>query len=84
GAATEFEARFKQLVDQWTAESKERIYVVKQGDNLSTIAERFNVPLPALIIWNRLENKKHIHPGDQLVIYSVEIESQEGEPEMEE
>jgi peptidoglycan lytic transglycosylase D len=84
GAASGFQARFKKLVDQWTAENRERIYVVRQGDNLSTIAERFNVPLPALIIWNRLENKKHIHPGDRLVIYSVEIETPEGEPENEE
>jgi hypothetical protein len=69
GAADGFRARFKTLVDQWEAENQERVYVVKQGDNLSTIAERFNVPLPALIIWNRLEKNKHIHPGDRLVIY---------------
>ena len=81
GAAAGFQARFKKLVDQWTADSRERIYVVRQGDNLSTIAERFNVPLPALIIWNRLQSKKHIYPGDRLVIYSVEIGSQEEEVE---
>ena len=51
--------------------------MVKAGDNLSSIAERFNVPLPALIIWNRLANKKHIHPGDSLVIYSESIEPPE-------
>jgi hypothetical protein len=79
GATAGFEARFKDLVDQWIAESNERIYVVRQGDNLSAIAERFNVPLPALIIWNRLESKKHIHPGDRLVIYSVPVDSQEDE-----
>jgi hypothetical protein len=75
GAAQHFQARFKTLVDQWLAENRERVYVVKEGDNLSTIAERFNIPLPALIIWNRLENKKHIHPGDRLVIYSEEIDA---------
>ena len=69
GAADGFQERFKVLVEQWEAENKDRIYVVKEGDNLSTIAERFNVPLPALIIWNRLEDKKHIYPGDRLVIY---------------
>jgi len=77
GAAEGFQARFKELVDQWTAERRERIYVVQQGDSLSAIAERFNVPLPALIIWNRLENKGLIHPGDRLVIYSVPVNSQE-------
>jgi membrane-bound lytic murein transglycosylase D len=84
GAATGFQARFKKLVDQWMAENRERIYVVRQGDNLSTIAERFNIPLPALIIWNRLENKKHIYPGDRLVIYSVDVETPEEEPENDE
>lgn len=79
GAAAGFHARFKLLVDQWLAENRERIYVVKAGDSLSAIAERFNVPLPALIIWNRLAPKKHIHPGDRLVIYSDDVELQEGE-----
>ncbi|MBW1725932.1 MAG: LysM peptidoglycan-binding domain-containing protein [Deltaproteobacteria bacterium] len=68
--------RFKVLVDQWLVERKERIYVVKEGDNLTTIAERFNVPLPVLVIWNRLGRKKYIHPGDRLVIYSPEIKTE--------
>ncbi|MBW2157696.1 MAG: LysM peptidoglycan-binding domain-containing protein, partial [Deltaproteobacteria bacterium] len=71
-----FHDRFKALVDQWLAERKERTYVVKEGDNLTTIAERFNVPLPVLLIWNRLGRKKYIHPGDQLVIYSPEIKTE--------
>ena len=79
GAADGFHTRFKMLVNQWLAENRERVYVVKAGDNLSAIAERFNVPLPALIIWNRLTKNKHIHPGDRLVIYSDTIESQDGE-----
>ena len=72
GTAAGFQARFRQYVDQWLAQNQERVYVVKDGDNLSAIAERFNVPLPVLIIWNRLENKKHIHPGDRLVIYPAD------------
>ncbi len=72
GAADGFQERFKLLVEHWKAENKERVYVVKEGDNLSIIAERFNVPLPALIIWNRLEKNKHIYPGDRLVIYAEE------------
>ena len=69
GAANGFHARFKELVQQWVAENQERVYVVKEGDNLTLIAERFNVPLPALLIWNRLDGKKAIHPGDRIVIY---------------
>jgi membrane-bound lytic murein transglycosylase D len=69
GAADGFNARFKELVQQWVAENRERVYVVKEGDNLTSIAERFDVPLPALLIWNRLDGKKPIYPGDQIVIY---------------
>ncbi len=76
GSARGFHSRFKGLVDQWLAERKERIYVVKDGDNLTTIAERFKVPLPVLVIWNRLEQKEYIHPGDRLVIYSPEIKTE--------
>jgi len=75
GAETGFQARFNELVNHWLSENKQRVYVVKEGDSLSAIAERFNVPLPALIIWNRMDNKKHIHPGDRLVIYPDQIES---------
>ena len=81
GAENGFLTRFKLLVNQWLAENRERVYVVKAGDNLSAIAERFKVPLPALIIWNRLANNKHIHPGDRLVIYSDTLEPQKGEAE---
>jgi hypothetical protein len=69
GTADGFYARFKEGVQQWMAENQERVYVVKEGDNLTMIAERFNVPLPALMIWNRLDRKKPIHPGDRIVIY---------------
>ena len=69
GAQDGFQVRFKQLVKEWLAENQERVYVVKEGDNLTSIAERFNVPLPALLIWNRLDRQKPIHPGDRIVIY---------------
>jgi LysM repeat protein len=44
--------------------------VVQPGDNLSTIADLYRVPLPALLMWNDLNPHKHIHPGDQLIIYA--------------
>ena len=81
GAADGFQARLKTLVGQWLAENQQRVYVVKEGDNLSAIAERFNVPLPALIIWNRLKLREHIHPGQHLIIYSDEIEADTTEQE---
>ena len=75
GAESGFHARFKQLVQEWLAENQQRVYVVQQGDNLTNIAERFNVPLPALLIWNRLDGRKPIHPGDRLVIYPNEMQT---------
>lgn len=73
GSGEGFHQRFKKLLDQWITTARQRIYVVRQGDNLSTIARRFNVPLQALVIWNRLGRQKHIYPGDELVIYPGEI-----------
>ena len=45
------------------------IYIVKKGDSLSTIAEQFNVTLPALMAWNDLSSDNFIRPGEKLVIY---------------
>ncbi|MBS3757014.1 MAG: LysM peptidoglycan-binding domain-containing protein [Desulfobacterales bacterium] len=68
GSGKGFHARFKSLIKNWKANQKDRIYVVKQGDNLSSIAKRFNIPLPALILWNDLDYTESIHPGDRLII----------------
>lgn len=75
GAAKGFQARFKKLSDQWAAQKEQRVYVVKEGDTLTGIAERFEIPLNVLIIWNRLESRKYIHPGDRLVIYAPEVDT---------
>ncbi|MBL7176662.1 MAG: transglycosylase SLT domain-containing protein [Desulfobacteraceae bacterium] len=72
GASNGFQARYQQHVKEFLSGQKERIYIVKEGDNLSSIASRFHIPLPALIIWNRLDLKKPIHPGDHLIIYGKE------------
>ena len=69
GAKKGFKARYKKLVKAYEKKRTDRIYVIKEGDNLSSIAEKFNVPLPALIIWNRIDLNKPIHPGDRLIIY---------------
>ncbi len=69
GAGEGFHLRYEALVRQEQAQRKERIYIVRKGDNLSMIAERFGVPLSAIIIWNRLDYEKPIHPGDRLIVY---------------
>ncbi len=72
GATEGFQARFEAGFEAWQALQAERIYIVKEGDNLSSIAEQFNVPLPALLIWNQLDIRRPIHPGDRLVIHPVQ------------
>ena len=69
GSVQDFHFRYHELLEQWMASRKEAIYIVKKGDNLSLIADRFNVPLAALIIWNRLDLKAVIHPGDKLIVH---------------
>ena len=62
------DTRLTLLIKDLHGQREERIYVVRPGDNLSLIAERFGVPLQALRIWNRLDLRKPIHPGDRLVV----------------
>lgn len=64
-----FQPRYEELLSHWSSNRRERIYFVKEGDNLTAIAERFDVPLASLIIWNRLNPRTPIHPGDRLIIY---------------
>jgi hypothetical protein len=70
GAAEKFHARFETELQTWEKESGRLVHVVQPGDNLSTIADLYRVPLPALLMWNDLNPHKHIHPGDQLIIYA--------------
>jgi len=64
-----FQARYRDLLKHWSSNQKEQTYLVKEGDHLTAIAERFGVSLASLIIWNRLNPKAPIHPGDRLIIY---------------
>ena len=69
GKAKGFRTRFENLVAQYDQTLRQRIYVVQNGDSLSVIADKFEVPLAAILIWNRLELNRPIHPGDRLIIY---------------
>ncbi len=44
-------------------------YVVRSGDTLSRIADRFRVRLSDLLSWNELSTKSIIKPGQRLVMY---------------
>jgi hypothetical protein len=69
GSAVDFHPRFEKVFAEWSKENKEHTYLVKKGDNLTEIAERFHVSLQNLLIWNNLKPRNHIHPGDRLTIY---------------
>jgi len=77
GAAEGFQGRYAELVAKYSAARKEKVYIVKKGDNLSSIAEKFDVPLAALIIWNRIDLKRTIYPGQRLIIYAEEAKIDE-------
>jgi hypothetical protein len=68
GSGAGFEAAFGNLFHEWIGEKEKRIYVVQPGDNLSVISERLNIPLPALLQWNKMDLRSTLHPGDRLVV----------------
>jgi hypothetical protein len=71
GREAGFYARYKTLLSRWKDKSERLIYVVKKGDSLYSIAGQFDIPLRVLAIWNHISLNKHIHPGDELIIYPV-------------
>jgi membrane-bound lytic murein transglycosylase D len=73
GASEGFLARYQDLLAKPLAADKEGGYVVKTGDTLSSIAERFGVPLAALIAWNHLDPKRPILPGKRIVVRPNEV-----------
>lgn len=45
-------------------------YVVRAGDSLSSIAQRFRVTVSKLVEWNKpLSAKRYLQPGDRLVMF---------------
>ena len=68
GASEGFQARLDGLKKAYLAEKRGQIYVVKRGDNLSTIAENLNIPLSTLLICNDLDPNRPIYPGRELFI----------------
>ena len=80
----DFQTRYQDLSTRWLSGQREQTYRGRKGDNLTAIAERFGVPLPSLVIWNRLNPRSPIHPGDRLIIYpgkpaEVEIDNNDND-----
>jgi len=70
GASKGFLNRYAHLADAYISGREERAYIVRKGDNLTAIAEKLKVPLPALIAWNRIDMNDPIYPGQRLIIYA--------------
>ncbi len=69
GSLKGFQQRLTALLKTYAKEHKGRVYVVRPGDNLSTIARRHSVPVNALLIWNRIDPRDPIHPGQKLIVH---------------
>ncbi len=44
-------------------------YTVRRGDTLDSIAHRFNVNINDIERWNRIPQRKILHPGDHVKLY---------------
>lgn len=52
------------------SETTQRIsYVVRKGDSLSRISQRFNVKVSELLRWNSLAQGDYLQPGQRLTLY---------------
>ena len=74
GSTKGFQEHLDSLLKEYSQVRQQRIYVVKSGDSLSSIAAKFDVPLAAIIIWNRVDLDIPLHPGDRLVIYPQQMQ----------
>jgi len=68
GASAGFQERLARQMPSLESAVSENVYVVKKGDSLSGIAERLNIPVQELLIWNHLGLNQSIRPGDRLVL----------------
>lgn len=63
-----FPARLSEETRRMAGRRETIVYVVREGDSLGAIAERFSVPLSDIVKDNLLDPKKPIRPGQRLSI----------------
>ncbi len=54
------------------SDSVKEIYIVRRGDTLSHISNRYRIPIYKIERWNNLSRNSFIHPGQKLAIYIKE------------
>jgi membrane-bound lytic murein transglycosylase D len=68
GSSAGFQERLVRQIPSLESSRTDTVYVVKKGDSLSGIAERLNIPVQELLIWNHLSLNQSIRPGDRLIL----------------
>lgn len=79
GTAPGFHERYGRLLKNYLSAKEKSVYIVKPGDSLSAIADKHGVPLLSLVIWNRLDLRRPIHPGQKLIIHQEAVQGEEEE-----
>ncbi|MBU0545494.1 MAG: transglycosylase SLT domain-containing protein [Proteobacteria bacterium] len=74
GASEGFAERYEQLLNNFLSDQGKHVYVVKKGETLYSIARMFDIPVLSIPIWNKLDKKLSIRPGDRLIIYPKKAE----------
>jgi hypothetical protein len=66
GSGEKFPEQFEAKLKEYHCEEK-AVYIVKEGENLSQIAESLNVSLSSLKEWNKIDDPNLIKPGQELI-----------------
>jgi membrane-bound lytic murein transglycosylase D len=66
--------RTVQAIDS-NGKQKEIVYVVKAGDTLADIAQKYSVTVTEIMTWNQLKNGNRIYPADRLKLRVPESKS---------
>jgi membrane-bound lytic murein transglycosylase D len=75
GGSEGFGSRYEGLLKKYLVAQRERVYIVRSGDSLSAIADHFGVPLTSLLVWNRLDATRPIHPGQKIIVFQRDMPS---------
>lgn len=68
GSGKKFKQAYHSQYKEWEKTYSTKFHIVKNGDSLGKIAEKYNIPFLLLLKLNNLSVKSVIHPGDRLLI----------------